>query len=513
MKLVAAATVLVLSAYSVDASRSARRKQRLTNLYESTNSCFSNSICAKSCADVQSLEDFLEFSGRRCKMCAAGKLKGCNNGNAQNNNNSNSNSSPPDYANEPDSREKCVVEKCSCIPPIHKLSRSEKKACKVCARKNGCFRMKPRHQALAELKKSQKQEQQQQQEQEEQTQQQSSVYTPDEGISSMASSEVSAILGFAQPGNPLRILPQQEVKAEVERNPNLRIPGGNSPNYPVSNPNNNNDAPSSISSHGQTIGRFTFSDKFKRNGWNPFQPEDAPKAVADIQPDSEDYLDDIYTDGHDETAELLKSGEDEDYEFVADEEFINDDGESDYYQIYDDGEEEDNDDDFDYSEEDLDEDIYSDGSENLKNSQGVDNSGSFNPFSNEQVAETEAWENPANNLLHHESLVGDLPESMQSAVANMKQGDSYPTGLNYSKENSEENKFDHKDTRRSQRKQLRQTTRKAKRLNCIQSVQSNCSMCSFDEGITSWKELKGINRSQQNKRACMACIKETKSNC
>jgi hypothetical protein len=225
-------------------------------------------------------------------------------------------------------------------------------------------------------------------------------------------------------------------------------------------------------------------------------------------------LDDIYTDGESDYSDLLKAGEEEgDYEFVADDEFINDDGVSDYYQIYDEGEDENEDEDFDYSEEDLDEDIYSDGSENLKNSQGIDNSGSFNPFSNEQKAETESWENPANNLLHHESLVGDLPESMQSAVANMKQGDSYPTGLNYSKENSEETKFDHKDTRREQRKQLRQTTRKAKRLNCIKSVESECSMCTFDESVTSWKQLKSINRSHSKKRACMACIKETKSNC
>jgi hypothetical protein len=150
-------------------------------------------------------------------MCAASKLKSCGSSEQPESSdhsqesNSNQQSSPSNFENEPDSREKCIFEKCSCKGPLHKLSRSEKKACKMCARKNGCFRQKSRNQALAELKKSKKEEENKEnKEVEVESEVESGVYKPDEGISQMDSSEAAAIPGFAaQPGNPRRILPQQ----------------------------------------------------------------------------------------------------------------------------------------------------------------------------------------------------------------------------------------------------------------------------------------------------------------
>jgi len=535
MKLVAAATVLALSTNFAQASRSARRKQRLTSLYEKTNPCFAESICAKACTEVTDLNAFLGMTGRRCKMCASSKLKSCGHATADEEKVVEVAEKPSaSFENEPDSREKCLSEKCGCVEPLQKLNRGEKKACKMCARKNGCFRKQSRAQAVADLKKSEavanvpiqilghvhntvdklpenKVEQVDD----------SQVYTPDEGISSMDSSEAAAIFGMSSTGNrPLRIMSQQQQQqpAETGERPGLRIPSSGSPNYPLRMPQNNDEPAPAMSQ--QTIGRFTFSDKFKRNGWNPFQPEDAPAGVVDVQPDSEedsDYLDDIYTDS-DDMSDALKSGADYEFETEGKEvDFENDDGISDYFQFYESEEDEDADYDAEYAEnlensENLDDDIYTDGG--TRSGETSLDSG-FNPFSNEQHAEVEAWENPANNALHHESLIGQLPESMQSSNANMKQGDSYPTGLAYGKENSEENKYDHKNTRRTQRKSLRKTTKKAKRVGCMNQVAEACTMCHVpvDGSVESWKVLKGLNKQHDDRKACMACINEIKSSC
>lgn len=539
MKLVAAATVLALSTNFAQASRSARRKQRLTSLYEKSNACFAESICAKPCAEIADLDSFLGMPGRRCKMCASAKLKKCGHAEADEETVVDLSEKPSaSFENEPDSREKCLYEKCGCVGPLHKLNKGEKKACKMCARKNECFRKQSRDQAAAKLKKSEAAadvpmsslilghvhntvDKLPENNNVEQVVK-SEVYTADEGISAMESSEAAAIFGMSSTGNrPLRIMSQQQQQPDENETPGLRIPSsGGNPNYPLRMPTNN-DKPEPPMSQ-QTIGRFTFSDKFKRNGWNPFQPEDAPAEVVDVQPDSEedaDYLDDIYTDS-DDMSDALKAGADYEFETEGKEaDFENDDGVSDYFQFYESEEDEDADYDAEYAEnlensENLDDDIYTDGGDTRNGAASLD-SGSFNPFSNEQHAEVEAWENPANNALHHESLIGELPESMQSSNANMKQGDSYPTGLAYGKENSEENKYDHKNTRRTQRKSLRKTTKKAKRVGCMSQVAETCTMCHVpvDGSVESWKVLKGLNKQHDGRKACMACINEIKSSC
>jgi len=534
----------------------------LSSLYEKTNACFAESICAKACRDVADLDAFLGMPGRRCKMCASSKLKSCGHDGVVENVVEVVEKPSASFENEPDSREKCISETCGCKEPLQGLDRSEKKACKMCARKNGCFRKQSRAQAVADLKKSEvvaeapmesmitghvyntvdKLPENQVEEvvvEEVRNFAESEVYTPDGGISSMDSSEAAAIFGM--PNRPLRIMSSssssaQQQPAENER-PGLRIPSSGSSGLRMPQ-NNEGPAPEMDK---QTIGRFTFSDKFKRNGWNPFEAEaEAPveevvdashslpvdnslpfdESNRDVQPDSEDdadYLDDIYTDS--DVDNMLKSGADYEFETEGKEaDFVNDDGVSDYHQFYESEEDEDVDYDTEYDQslensENLDDDIYTDGGDTRSGETSLDSS--FNPFSNEQHAEVEAWENPANNALHHESLIGELPKSMQSSNANMKEGDSYPTGLAYGKENSDENKHDHKDTRRSQKKTLRKTAKKAKIVACMSQMAESCAMCHVpvDGSVSSWKDLKGLNKKHDEKKACRACINEIKSNC
>lgn len=496
MKLVPAAAVLVLSAY-VGANRSARRKARLTALYDSTNTCFANSICAKPCSEVTSLDQFAAYEGRRCKMCAAGKLRGkCNKTSddepALPPASKPETASPPPAVTSSDTasvsipanRESCIRDECGCEGPIHKLPRSQKRACKSCARKSGCFKMPTKAEVMKELKKTVSSS----------SEAESVAYQPDEGISHMDSSEAAAILGFAQPGNPLRILPQAQMQPAESDSAALRIPQSGNPNYPLRMPG----ASANAQASSQSIGRLPFSDKFKRNAWNPFNAETEPNHVADIQPDSEDYLDDIYTDGYGDYSDILKSGED--YQFEAAEDFENDDGESDYYQIY-----QDEDEDAEYSDDvDYEGDVeYTDDITDSDQDAGDISDGGYNPFG--------AQEEPTSNQPDENFVPIEVEEHKPGVVGKDQEHTKYPTGLDYTKDNAEANREEHKETRRSQRKFMRKTDRKQKRLACIKAVGPNCPMCHVpSEGVSSWKELKNINRKHEDKKACMACIYETK---